>query len=81
VKTFFIVSLGYQKIVASSARAAAEIVAAQPRIGDGKDFVVKSEREAKALVSMIVPHVGVSASGSVSVSVGGRRGPKAKARA
>ncbi len=67
VTSWYVVSVGSQRVSAASPRAAAEIVAAQPRIGEGKDFVVKSEREARALLSMIALHVGVSASGAVSV--------------
>ena len=53
MKSYYVVSFGYQRVEAISARAAADVVAAQKRVGERKDAVVRTEREALALLSMI----------------------------
>ena len=63
------VSVAYARIEAASPQESVEIVAANPRQGIGRDLVVKTEREAEALLSMIAPHVQVFPSGAVSVTM------------
>ena len=65
MKPFYVVTCSVQPVEAATARAAARIVAAQPRVGEGRDFVVRTEREAKALLLSMI---------------GGQRGPKPKAK-
>lgn len=68
-RAFYVVSMGYQRVLASSPRGAVVKAAANPRQGEGRDLVVKTERDAKAILSNVVPHVAVSPSGAVSVTM------------
>lgn len=71
--SWYVVSVGYTRVEAADAPAAVASVAANPRQGIGRDLVVKTEAEAKAICAMVVPHVGVSANGSVSVTMNAKK--------
>lgn len=76
MKAFYVVSCGYRRVEAASPREADERDAREhPREGEGFSLVVESEDEAKAILSKTVPHVRVSPSGAVSVTMNGQARP------